>query len=85
VEDLTCAPLRDTLSDDGNRLDLGELHELHGGLVNGTGRSEVDNGVNVGVLGHGVGSGLVDREEGLGGAPVPGCLSVGCWSVLSCG
>ena len=72
VEDLTCAPLGDTLSDDGNRLDLGELHELHGGLVNGTGRSEVDDGVDVGVLGHGVGSGLVDREEGLGGAPVPG-------------
>jgi hypothetical protein len=24
------------------------------------------------VLGHGVGSGLVDREESLGGAPVPG-------------
>ena len=70
VEDLTCAPLRNTLSDDGNRLDLGELHELHGGLVNGTGRSEVDDGVDVGVLGHGVGSGLVDREESLGGAPV---------------
>ena len=78
VKNLTCAPLGDTLSDDSNRLDLGELHELHGGLVNGTGRSEVDDGVDIGVLGHGVGSGLVDREEGLGGAPVPGQLSIGC-------
>lgn len=76
VEDLTSAPLRDTLGDDGNGLDLRELHELHGGLVDGTGRGEVDDGVDVGVLGHGVGSGLVDREEGLGGAPVPGGLSV---------
>ena len=70
VEDLTCTPLRDTLSDDGNGLDLRELHELHGGLENGTGRGEVDDSVDVGVLGHGVGSGLVDREESLGGAPV---------------
>jgi len=70
VEDLTCTPLRDTLSNDGNGLDLRELHELHGGLVDGTGRGEVDNGVDIGVLGHGVGSGLVDREESLGGAPV---------------
>jgi hypothetical protein len=79
VEDLTCTPLGDTLSDDGNGLDLRELHELHGGLVDGTGRGEVDNGVDVGVLGHGVGSGLVDREESLGGAPVPGGGSVGCF------
>lgn len=71
VENLTCTPLGDTLSNDGNGLDLRELHELHGGLVDGTGRGEVDNGVDVGVLGHGVGSGLVDREEGLSGAPVP--------------
>lgn len=76
VEDLTRTPLRNTLSNDGNGLDLGELHELHGGLVDGTGRGEVDDGVDVGVLGHGVGSGLVDREEGLSGAPVPGWMSI---------
>jgi hypothetical protein len=84
VEDLTCTPLRDTLSDDGDRLDLGELHELHCGLENGTGRSKVDDSVDVGVLCHGVGSGLVDREEGLSGAPVPGQLSVDCWGGLTC-
>lgn len=71
VEDLTGTPLGDTLSNDGNGLDLREFHELHGGLVDGTGRGEVDDGVDVGVLGHGVGSGLVDREESLGGSPVP--------------
>jgi hypothetical protein len=76
VEDLTCTPLGDTLGDDGNGLDLGELHELHCGLENGTGRREVDNGVDVGVLCHGVGGGLVDREKGLSGAPVPVDLSI---------
>lgn len=85
VKDLTCTSLGDTLSDDGDRLDLGELHELHCGLVDGTGRGEVDDGVDVGVLGHGVRSGLVDREEGLGGAPVPGNLSIGCCGGLAGG
>jgi hypothetical protein len=81
VKDLTCTSLGDTLSDDGDRLDLRELHELHCGLENGTGRSEVDDSVDVGVLCHGVGSGLVDREEGLSGAPVPVNLSIGCSAI----
>jgi hypothetical protein len=83
VKDLTCTSLRDTLSDDGNRLDLRELHELHCGLENGTGRSKVDDSVDVGVLCHGVGSGLVDREEGLSGAPVPEDLSIDCFDGLA--
>lgn len=63
--------LRDTLSNDGNRLDLGVLHQFHGGLVHGTRGSEVDNGVNICVLGHGLADVLVDGQQGLAGSPVP--------------
>lgn len=68
--------LGDTLSNDGNGTDLGALHQLHGGAVDGTGRGEVDNGVNVRVLGHGLGDVLVDGEESLAGTPVPIIVSV---------
>ena len=62
--------LRDTLCNNGNRLDLGAFHQLHGGAVDGTRGSKVDDGVNVWVLGHGLGDILVDGEEGLAGTPV---------------
>lgn len=62
--------LGDTLGNDGNGADLGEVHQLHGGAVDGTGGSEVDDGVNVRVLGNGLLDVLVDGKKGLAGAPV---------------
>ena len=62
--------LWDTLGDDGNRPNLGVLHELHGGLVHTARRSKVDNGIDVSVLGHGLVYALVNWEEGLAGSPV---------------
>lgn len=62
--------LGDTLSNDGNGLDLGILHELHGRAVDTSRRGEVDNNVNVGVLAHGLVNLLVDGQESLAGAPV---------------
>jgi hypothetical protein len=62
--------LWNTLSNDGNGLDLWVVHELHGGAVNTTGRSKVDDGVDIGVLLHGLANILVDWEEGLAGTPV---------------
>jgi hypothetical protein len=59
-----------TLSDDGNGLDLGELHELHGGGVDTPRGGKVNDGIDVGVLGHGLLDVLVDGEQGLAGAPV---------------
>lgn len=67
---MTTYTLGDTLSNDSNGADLGELHQLHGGLVDGTGRGEVDDGVDVGVLGESLLGVLVDRQEGLAGTPV---------------
>ena len=46
------------------------LHQLHGRAVDGTGRGKVDDGVDIGVFSHGLGDILVDRKEGLAGAPV---------------
>ena len=68
--DLTGTALGDTLGDDGDGADLGAVHQLHGGGVDGTGGGEVDDSVNVGVLGHGLLDILVDGKEGLAGAPV---------------
>lgn len=62
--------LWDTLGDNGNRPNLGVLHELHGGLVHTARRSKVDNGIDVSVLGHGLVYALVDWEKGLAGSPV---------------
>lgn len=67
---LIAYPLWHTLGDDGNSLELGVLHQLHGGAVDTSGRGEVDNHVNVGVLGGGLVNLLVDRQESLAGAPV---------------
>jgi hypothetical protein len=63
--------LGDTLSNDGNALDLGELHQFHGGLEDGTRRGEVDNGINVAVLAHGLLYRLVNGQQSLAGSPVP--------------
>jgi len=68
--DLTGTALRDTLSNNGNGADLGAVHQLHRGAVHGAGRGKVDDGVDVGVLGHGLLNILVDGQEGLAGAPV---------------
>ncbi|KAI6751769.1 hypothetical protein HG531_006465 [Fusarium graminearum] len=62
--------LRDTLSNDGNGLDLGVLHELHGRAVDTSGRSKVDDNIDVGVLLHGLSNLLVDRQQSLAGSPV---------------
>jgi hypothetical protein len=62
--------LGDTLSNDGNGLDLRVLHELHGALENRTRRSKVDNSVNIVVLADGLLGALVDGEKSLAGAPV---------------
>lgn len=72
VENLTRTPLWYTLSNDSNGLDLRVFHELHGGLVDGSRGGKVDDCVNITVLGDGLVCGLVDREESLGGTPVPG-------------
>ena len=65
--------LGDTLSNDGNALDLGVFHQLHGGLVYGTRRSEVDDSVDIGVLSNGLVYCLVDGQQRLAGSPVPAC------------
>ena len=63
--------LGNALGNDGNALDLWELHELHGGLEDGARRGKVDDGVDIGVLGDGLVDGLVDGQQGFAGAPVP--------------
>jgi hypothetical protein len=86
VQDLTCATLRNTLSDDGNRPDLGLVHKLESRAVDGTGRGKVydllmlarvldahygaTHGVNVGVLFARLVNLLVDGEKGLRRSPV---------------
>lgn len=62
--------LWNTLSDDGNGSDLWVLHQLHGGLVDGSRGSKVDDGIDILVLLHCLFNGLVNWEEGLAGSPV---------------
>lgn len=62
--------LGDTLGDNGNGLNLGELHELHGGAVDTSRGGKVHNSVDLRVLVGSFADLLVDREEGLAGAPV---------------
>lgn len=61
---------RNTLSNDSNRLNLLEFHDLQGGAVDTSRRGKVDNSIDVGVLGHGFGHVLVDRQQSLAGSPV---------------
>lgn len=61
---------RYTLSNDSNGLDLGVLHQLHGGAVDTSGGSKVDDNVDILVLGHGLAYVLVDGEQCLAGSPV---------------
>lgn len=67
----TAYPLRNAFGDNGNRLDLRVLQQLHGGAVDRSGGSKVDNGVNIIVLGHCLVHILVDGQESLAGSPVP--------------
>ncbi len=69
-EDLTRVALRDTLSNQSERLDLGELEALKRARVHTTRAGEVDDNINIGVLGDSLLEGRVDREEGLLGSPV---------------
>lgn len=71
VEDLPGTSLRHALGDDGDALDLWEFHQLHGGLEDGAGRGEVDDGVDVRVLANGLFDVLVDGQQRLAGSPVP--------------
>lgn len=70
VGDLTGATLGHALSNDRNGLDLGVLHQLHGGAVDTAGRGKVDHDVDIGVLAHGLINLLVDGQQSLAGAPV---------------
>jgi hypothetical protein len=65
--------LGNTLSNNGNGLDLRELEQLHGGLVYGARRGEVDDVVDIGVLSNGLVDRLVDGQQSLAGSPVPAC------------
>ena len=69
--------LGDTLSNDGNALDLGVFHQLHGGLVDGTRRGKVDDGVNIAVLANGLLDSLVYGQQSLAGSPVPASCQTG--------
>lgn len=71
VEEGSAYPLWNTLGNDGNGFDLRALHQLHSRAVDGAGGGEVDNGINIGVFGHGLGDVLVDGQEGFAGSPVP--------------
>lgn len=62
--------LGNTLCNDGNGLDLRELHQFHGGAVDTSGGSKVDHDIDVGVLGNGLVDLLVDGQQSLAGAPV---------------
>lgn len=59
-----------TFSNDGNRLDLRELHELHGRGVDTSRRGKVDDSVDFWVLCHCFFGGLVDWQKSLAGSPV---------------
>ena len=62
--------LGDTLGNDGNGLDLGVLHQLHGRAVDTARGRKVDDNVHIRVLGHGLINSLVDGQERLAGSPV---------------
>lgn len=70
VEELTSVPLRNTLGNDTDGLDLREREDLEGRSVDGSGRCEVDNDVNVRVLLDGLTDGSVDGKESFLGTPV---------------
>lgn len=70
MEELTSVPLRNTLSNDTDGLDLREREDLEGRSVDGSRRSEVDNDVNVRVLLDSLTDGSVDGKESFLGTPV---------------
>ena len=71
MEDFAGTSLRDTFGNNGNRLDLGEVHQLHCRAVHTSGRCKVDHGVHIAVLQHCLLDVLVNREQSLASSPVP--------------
>ena len=69
-EDLAGMALRDTLSDQSKSLDLGELEALKRARVHTARAGEVDNNINIGVLGDSLLEGRVDGKEGHLSSPV---------------
>lgn len=70
VQDLSGMPLRNTLGDQSDRLDLRELEGIEGAGVHTSGTGEVDEHVDLGVLSNGLLERSVDRKESLLGSPV---------------
>ena len=70
VEELSGVSLRDTLSNYTDRLDLGIGEDVESSGVDRSGRSKVDNNVDVRVLLDRLSDRGVHRQEGLLGAPV---------------
>lgn len=70
MEELTGVPLRNTLGNDTDGLDLREREDFEGRGVDGSRGSEVDNDINVGVLLDGLTDGGVDGKESFLGTPV---------------
>eukprot|EP00123_Amoebidium_parasiticum_P009668 comp19635_c0_seq1/m.23182 comp19635_c0_seq1/g.23182 ORF comp19635_c0_seq1/g.23182 comp19635_c0_seq1/m.23182 type:complete len:487 (+) comp19635_c0_seq1:1309-2769(+) len=70
LDDLAGAVLRDTLGNDGNHLDLGELHGLNGGVVGRAEGGKVDHHIDLGILLQGRADVGVDGDQHLLGAPV---------------
>lgn len=62
--------LGNTLGDDTDGLDLRVGKNVEGGSVDGSGRREVDDDIDIGVLLDGLTDRSVDREQSLLGAPV---------------
>ena len=69
-QDLPRVPLRDTLGNQSDRLDLLVLQALKGTRVHRARRGKVDNDVNIRVLRHGLLQPSVDRQKGLLRSPV---------------
>eukprot|EP00047_Mylnosiga_fluctuans_P002395 m.224315 g.224315 ORF g.224315 m.224315 type:complete len:1021 (+) comp11078_c0_seq1:64-3126(+) len=68
--------LGDALCDDCDDLDLVKLQGVHRRLVRAAQRGEVDKHIHLGVLAHGLGHLLIDRNHDLLGAPVEALLVV---------
>lgn len=63
-------PLRNTLRNNSNTLDLRHLQQLHSTAIDTPRTSEVDNGIDIRVLRHSLAHILVDGQQRLLGAPV---------------
>jgi hypothetical protein len=68
--DLTSEALKDTLSDESDNFDLLMLQALEGTRVDRSRAGEVEDDVDIRVLGNGLLQAGVDEEESLLGSPV---------------